>query len=228
MPREDLAERLEGAAIGGHPHANRHLARQSLAHAVDRQNLGRQNPHRLIVSLQFAANHDQRAGLDQARAALVGLGKRDDLHPALRVFEREYGHAVALARLELAARGDDAPDDHVAHDRLSFDRLREVGNRWIGARSICWQFRELGRPARAERLQLARVAVHGVAAKVQPERFLLEGQLLGLGPGRRVRKLRGHRPVVARVAAIVGAEATKQLRLPFTFVALVPGAVLAR
>src|SRR5205814_4271876 len=53
MPGEDLAERLEGAAIGGHPHANRHLARQSLAHAIDRQNLGRQNPNPLVVSLQL-------------------------------------------------------------------------------------------------------------------------------------------------------------------------------
>ena len=35
MAREDLAERLEHAAVGRHPDADRHLARQPLAHAVD-------------------------------------------------------------------------------------------------------------------------------------------------------------------------------------------------
>ena len=39
-----------------------------------------------------------------AAAALERLGKRDHFDAALRVFEREDGHPIALARLQLAAR----------------------------------------------------------------------------------------------------------------------------
>ena len=45
---------------------------------------------------------------------------------------------------------------------------------------------QLGDPLRAERLQLLGEALERMAAHVEAERFLLAGELLALGPRRRV------------------------------------------
>ena len=63
------------------------------------------------------------------RAALIGLGKRDHLDAALRILEREDRHAIALARLQLTAGGDDAADAGVGLDRLAAARAPRVAAR---------------------------------------------------------------------------------------------------
>src|SRR5207245_9408060 len=75
VARKDLAERLERAAVGRLLEMDRHLARDPLADAVERRDLRRQNPHRLLVPFELAANEHQRAALDERGRALVGLGE---------------------------------------------------------------------------------------------------------------------------------------------------------
>ena len=184
MAREDLAERLEHAAIGRLPHADRHLARQPLAHAC-----------RSARSPTPASRTDSssRSSLPRtstivpvsirARRALIRLGKRDHLDAALRVFEREDRHAVALARLQLAAGGDDAADAGVGLDRLA--AARPPARRRARAATGC--VGELGRStARRSSRSALGVPIDRMAAPVQAERFLFEPELLGLGPRRRL------------------------------------------
>src|SRR5205814_5959641 len=101
VAREDLAERLERAAIGRLLQVDRHLARDALAHRVERRHLARQDPHGLVVALERPAHEHQRPGLDQTRRLLIRLWKDDDLDGADGVFEREHRHPIALARLQL-------------------------------------------------------------------------------------------------------------------------------
>src|SRR5262249_32915552 len=56
VARKDFAERFERAAVGRLFQVNRDLARDALANAVERRHLRRDNPHRLIVPLQLAAD----------------------------------------------------------------------------------------------------------------------------------------------------------------------------
>ena len=58
----------------------------------------------------------QRVGLDERGRLRERLGEHHDLDRAVRVVEHEGRHAVALARLELADRRDDAADGDVFAD----------------------------------------------------------------------------------------------------------------
>src|SRR5262249_53212543 len=78
----------------------------------------------------------------------------------------------------------------------------------------------------AELSQRRRIAIDRMAAPVQTERFLLEGQLLALGP--RLRLGQRHRASPTPMRRLVLVEAAEQLRLPLIAVALRACAVLAR
>ena len=59
---------------------------------------------------------------------------------------------------------------------------------------------EIGNPPRAEGLQLRAVAIERVPAHIEAKGFLLAGELLRLGPGRRIGKRRRHGVVVGSPA----------------------------
>jgi len=113
---------FEDAATGRHRHSDGHLVSHTLAHAVQRRNFRRQDPHGLIVALELTANEDHRTGFDQTGRALVGIREHDDFHPAECVFEREHCHPVAFACLQLPARGDYPADAGVGLDGLPSTR----------------------------------------------------------------------------------------------------------
>ena len=92
-------------------------------------------------------------------------GKHDDFHAALCVLEREDRHAIALARLQRPARGDDAADA-----RVGLDGLGPAGAPCVGARGRR-RFRQIaGRPG-AKLLQVVAVAIGRMAAPVQARAF---------------------------------------------------------
>ena len=81
---------------------------------------------------------------------------------------------------------------------------------------------ELGDALRAERLQLLAEALERMAAHVEAERFLLEGELLRLGPRRRVRQRD------RRTGSSPSLPQPKNDTVPSVAIALVPAAVLDR
>src|SRR5207237_143832 len=135
--------------------------------------------------LEFPAHEDEASGLDEIAVALERLRKDDDLDAALRVLEREHGHPVALACLERAYRRDDTTDA-----RVRLDRFAALGTPGVAARSGWLRLGEIGDRLCAEIAQRRGVPIDRVAAPVQAERFLLECELLGLGPCARVRQAR--------------------------------------
>ena len=145
-----------------------------------------------------------------AAARWNASGKHDDLDAALRVLEREDRHPIALARLELAAGGDDAADAGVG-----LDRLAAAGPPAVVARRRDGEVASSPTVFAPNSFERGGVAIDRVAAPVQAERFLLEGELLGLGPRRRVgqRHRRRSGAVASAVRRIV--ERAEQLRLPF-------------
>src|SRR5262249_8183420 len=87
MLREDLAERFERSAVRRLLQVDRHLARDPLADAVERRDLGRQDSRALIVFFEPATHEQQLSGFDQAGRALVGFREPDDLHAADAILE---------------------------------------------------------------------------------------------------------------------------------------------
>src|SRR6185436_16151496 len=166
-----------------------------------------------------AADHHQPSAFNQAGGALIGLGKGDDLDAALRVLDGEDGHAIAFARLQLPAGRDDAADARVRLDRLAPARAPGIvsgrRDRRVG------QFRDR---SGAERLQRTRVRVDRVAAPVEAEGFLLEAQLLGLGPRRRRRKDQPRQAIAGRRPF---RQVPEQPSLAALAIVLEPRAVLA-
>ena len=85
--------------------------------------------------------------------------------------------------------------------------------------------RELAGRPRAELLQRRRVAIDRMAAPVEAERLLLEGELLGLGPRRRVGQQ--GRPEAVALRTRPTASAPNSCACPSFAIALQPRAVLA-
>ena len=227
MAREDLAEGFEHPAIGGPPEMDRDFAGEALADAVERRDLRREHPHRFVVALQFASHEHQCSRLDQGNGALERLGKRDHFDAALGVLQREHGHPVALPRLELAHGGHDAADR-----RVGLDRLRPAGAPAIVARRCRLRRSQIANRLRAQILERRRVAIDRMTAPIQSERLLLEPELLGLGPGRRVRQRKGLEAVRSwsHVAVALRGQINRaeQLRLALVAIALEPRAMVAR
>ena len=120
------------------------------------------------------------SALDEAaRACRTSPGTPRPRRCRADVVQHEDRHAVALLRLERAQAGDDAADPDV------------------GLRGG-----QLGDAPGAERLQLLGEAIERMAAHVEAERFLLDGELLRLGPGRRV----GQRDRRRRRSSLAAAE----------------------
>ena len=119
MARENLAERFEHVPPNGHTDADRQLACKPLGDRLDRRNLRRDDPARLLVSFELPADEHERARLDQRAAALERFRKDDDLDAALGVLQREDRHPVAFPRLQRSHGGDDTTDARVRLNRLS-------------------------------------------------------------------------------------------------------------
>ena len=93
------------------------------------------------------------------------------------IFEREDRHGIAFLRLQRADRADDAADVHVLEHETAWRALFARARTHIDEH-------EIADCSRAERAEVARVAIERVAAQIQTERLLLEGQQFHLGPGR--------------------------------------------
>ena len=223
MAREDLAERLEGAAIGRLSEMDRHFVGGAFTHAVERRNLRCQYSHRLVVPFELAADEHHRARIDQRGGALIRLGKGDNLDAALRVFEREHRHSLAFTRFQLAAAGDDPADTGVWLDRLGPARPPAVV---AGGGRL--DFGQFANRLRAQLAQRRRVAANRVTTPIQPERLLFKGQLLRLGPRLDIRELQpggcSRRP--GRAGGFLN-HRTEQLRLSLLAVALRPRPIFA-
>jgi hypothetical protein len=118
VPCKDFAELLEHVSRRWHCHSDRHLMRHTFANAVERRDLRRQDPHRLVVALELTADENHCAGFDQAGGALIRLREGNHFHATECVFERKHRHAIAFSRLQLPARGDDPANAGVGLNRL--------------------------------------------------------------------------------------------------------------
>ena len=124
VPREDLAERLEQSPRSAGTVTRMATSRASRSRtAVERRDLGREDPRASRRRARACRGRAPACPFSMRRAAaLVRLGEHDDLDAAVRVLEREDRHPVALPRLQLPARGDDAADGGVGLDRLAARR----------------------------------------------------------------------------------------------------------
>src|SRR4029078_10834993 len=99
---------------------------------------------------------------------------------------------------------------------------RARASAYAAAPDVGERLREIGDALRPEDLQLLAEALERMAAHVEAERFLLEGELLRPRPRRPLRQR-------DRGAGIVAVPAAAEQRvLPFFAVALVPAAVPGR
>ena len=117
----------------------------------------------------------------KAAARAYASGKTTISTPPMRVLEREHRHLVAFARLQLPAGGDDAADR-----RVGLHRLAAAGPPGVAGVRHRLRLGEIGDGLGAEQLQRVGVAIDGMAAPVETERLLLEAELLGLRPRRRL------------------------------------------
>ena len=104
--------------------------------------------------------------------------------------------------------------------------LRPPGPQASAASGDRLRLGELGDRLRAELLQRVGVAIDGMAAPVEAERFLLEAELLGLGPRRRLRQ-RAAAAAVGRARGQIVVARRRTAALPFVAIALRARAVLA-
>ena len=161
------------------------------------------DPRRLVVALELAAHEHQRAGFDRARRLARRSRERRRPRRRPRVLEREDRHPVALARLQRPARRDDAADA-VSARSASAAGPQTSPRAGVGARPV-------RRSRRAPNsFSVVGVAIDRMAAPVEAERLLLERELLGLGPRRRV----GQRDAPPAPRPSLVADAAEQLRLP--------------
>src|SRR5437762_12638586 len=199
MPGQQLRQRFERVPRGG-AQMNHDLARRALLQQRDRLELGRDDPRRLVVSLELSAHEEHRVRFDQVGVFAERLWKDDDLDAARDVLQHEDRHAVPLLRLERTQTVDDAGDPDVGH------RLREVRH-----------------ALRAEGRQIGAETLERVAAHVEAERFLFERKLLRFRPWWRIRKRNGGAGFIA-----VRAAPAEQLMLTLLAIPLVAAAMLDR
>ncbi len=138
-----------------------HAPHRLLAHDLERRDLAHDEPARLLVALVLSTHEQHRVVDDEAAESRERLGEHHGLDLGGLVLEHEHGHAVALPGLERPEAGHDA------------------GNRAVGVR-----LRQLAQPASAHRRDGFRIALQRMPRHVQPQRFLLGRERLGLGPGR--------------------------------------------